>query len=236
MLLEDEFLKKYRIKDYQIIREFKSKKNRVFLIKSTVINEQDTKDSWLNCFILKEKDNDLRKELDFLKRLRKKDLKVPRLIYRGNKHLILEYIPGPTLLDCVCRLEEKQAGYQELKRLFRGLLYWLRDFYQLEAGTILGDINFRNFIITEEKIVYGLDFEDCRKGPVEEDIGRFIAFGLSYRPEFSDWKLKTYSYLLRYFIQQLDLSPASVEHFYCEELYAIEERRGIDISKGLGVM
>ena len=33
-----------------------------------------------------------------------------------------------------------------------------------------------------------VDFEDCKVGEIEEDIGKFIAFFLTYDPSFTSWK------------------------------------------------
>jgi len=225
MLLESDFLEKYKVEEYQIIKQFQSKKNRVFLIRCFLA------DNLIKEYVLKEQPFKLKKEVDFLLKLTGKGINVPRVIYTGQNHFLMEYIPGPTLLKYVCQLEKNQMGLVETKPVFKSLASWLKEFYRTEdsSSTILGDLNFRNFILFEGKFIYGIDFEDCRKGEREEDIGRLCAFGLTYHPEFTSWKLNTYRYLFHFLVEELKLDISRTEEYFQKELTAIKERRGLPL-------
>lgn len=225
-MLEREILKKINIKDYEIVRQFKSKKNKVFLIKAVM------SDNRMREFVLKEQKHNFQKETDILLKLKKGGVNVPSLCYSAPGYIILEYIPGPTLLDCLCRLEEKQAGLPGVIPIFIRLTYWLKEFYRLmerDGSIILGDQNYRNFILYNGETVYGVDFEDYRQGPVEEDIGRLCAFGLTYRPEFTEWKLKTYKFIFHYLVEALDLDFKLAGFYLKDELRSINKRRGLEL-------
>ena len=55
------------------------------------------------------------------------------------------------------------------------------------SGRILYDVNLRNFLLNHKGIVK-VDFEDCRRGTMEGDIGKMAAFILTYDPIFTDFK------------------------------------------------
>lgn len=231
MILESNFLEEYKVEEYRIIKQFKSKKNRVYLVRCLVAP------NLIREFVLKEQPFRLKKEVDFLAKLTGKGINVPRVIYTGQSHFLMEYIPGSTLLEYVCQLEKDQVSLAETKPVFRGLAHWLKKFYKTEesSSTILGDLNFRNFILSKGDVIYGIDFEDCREGVIEEDIGRLCAFGLTYCPEFTDWKLNTYRYLFHFLVEELKLDDRIVKEYFLKELNAIKERRGLPIPAGLSL-
>lgn len=211
---------------YQLRKKFTSKKNKVYLIR-TVTTESESKD-----YVRKEMGSKLTKEAAFLLKLRERGVCVPELYQSGPDYLILEYLPGPTLLEIYCRLESEQADLSEVNPLFQGLSNWLLDFYRsYDYKFILGDINFRNFIVLEKNKIFGLDFEDCRKGAVEEDIGKLCAFGLTYRPVFTNWKLRVITLLFQDLTEKLSLDRELTRLKLKEELAEIGKRRRLSLSK-----
>lgn len=231
MLLDNNFLQKHQIEEYQVIKQFNSKKNKVYLIKALVAP------NLIKEYVFKEQPSKLKKETEILLRLRTKGVNVPEIIYIGQKHILMEYIPGQTLLEYICQLERENIGLIKIKIVFENLARWLNDFY-LSASyshNILGDLNFRNFILFGGKTVYGIDFEDCRQGYREEDIGRLCAFGLTYRPEFTGWKLKTYKFLFHFMVKELKLNPELTKEYFIKELNSIKERRGLEFPIKLNI-
>jgi hypothetical protein len=87
------------------------------------------------------------------------------------------------------------------------------------------DNNLRNFIYANNT-VYGLDFEDCSWGFIEEDIGQVCAYILANRPAFSGARLSEISSLVReYFLYDNDLSFTEIKRIILEELLIMAQRR-----------
>ena len=84
-------------KEMYTIRKFKSKRNQVFLVKSKS-NEK---------YVLKKyrKRKFLEKEFEILRKLNKKEINVPEIIYKSNQYILLEYVKGETLLSFILKKE-----------------------------------------------------------------------------------------------------------------------------------
>lgn len=225
MMLEKNLLDSININNYQILKEFKSKKNRVFLIEAFTLDKRSVK------LILKKLEYSSPDEADRLIELKKAGIKVPSLYYSGEDYIVLEYIPGPTLLDYLCYLEEKNTKSSVAMSVFDKLSCWLKRFYSCNKSKsyILGDVNYRNFILHQEETIYRVDLEDCRPGDIEEDIGRFCAFGLTYFPEFTDWKMDIYRDVFYYLKKSLRLDKNLMKLYLKDELQAISKRRGLTL-------
>ncbi|HMF31879.1 MAG TPA: hypothetical protein VKK79_10710 [Candidatus Lokiarchaeia archaeon] len=83
----------------------------------------------------------------------------PSILYQGDNYLVLEFLPGPNLCDVV----NSTLDSKYIQRLAE----WLAAFHnasQQEGGTVLlkGDARLRNFI-SQDEVVYGLDFEEARQ-------------------------------------------------------------------------
>ncbi|MCG9480050.1 MAG: hypothetical protein K9H14_07580 [Actinomycetia bacterium] len=105
----------------------------------------------------------------------------------------------------------------------------MRDFnrslyYVTGKSYILGDIKFRNFFLGRDG-TYRVDLEDCRQGRVEEDLGRFIAFFLTYQPVYTEWKQSQCRMIKQYCIENLDVDMGLVESETERELIQMKKRR-----------
>jgi molybdopterin-guanine dinucleotide biosynthesis protein A len=82
--------------------------------------------------------------------------------------LLLPYLPGETLFEA---MEAAIAGGSicDIQRLCGQLADWLRRFYRVSGGLILGDSHLKNFLLCESRL-FGIDFETCREGDPAEDI------------------------------------------------------------------
>ncbi len=88
----------------------------------------------------------------------------------------------------------------------------------------MGDMNLRNFILKNTfpgGELYRIDFEDYKTGIIEEDLGSFCAFILSYCPAFTEWKVE----LARKFI-------ISFKRNFCLDINNMKE----EIKKNLSVL
>ena len=217
-------------KEMYTIRKFKSKRNQVFLVKSKS-NEK---------YVLKKyrKRKFLEKEFEILRKLNKKEINVPEIIYKSNQYILLEYVKGETLLSFILKKEREKANYKEFNKIFQEIYNWLNSFYQVyredKINLIKGDINLRNFIlkkIKKNKVkIYGLDFENPKIGNKEEDIGKICAFTICYAPEFSQWKIGFVKRFFEFMNLNLELNSDLVCRNYHRELNSIKRRRNMKIN------
>lgn len=219
-LLEDIF----DDENYSILKRYKSKKNEVYLIRLQ-LEDLEIK------VVLKKYSHISGKEVEILQSLKRHNLNIPSIHLMNNKYIIMEYLPGPTLLEYLCRQEEMDADIDKLKPVICKFIGWLDEFYSIfrHRGLIFGDINFSNFILLDNTEIYGFDFEDCSIGPVELDIGRICAFCITYIPAFTPWKQELTGELLELAINILDLDVELTFEKYRSELTAIQVRRNLDI-------
>jgi len=186
MILDHDLVNGLGIEKYSVIEKFYSKKNDVYKIKNIYKNNKE------EICVIKNFNNidNMNREIDMLKNLKNKGLAVPEIYYVGKKEVVMEYIEGKTLLDVICENEiNKVFDYD----IVRKLLIWLKNFYSITRNSmnkkiIMSDVNLRNFIV--DKHIYGIDFENCKKGNIEEDIGKLCAYILTYDPSFTEWKVK----------------------------------------------
>lgn len=223
MQLESDFIKKYNIIDYEVRQKFYSKKNNVYLTEFKCINEETV------TFVVKVFNDDKIKEKEayMLSILKEHKLKVPDIYYIGKNSIIMDHLEGITLLDVMNILEEKSSRYEKLAE---DLCLWLLNFYNISKTAIgkdliFGDVNLRNFIMVDS--IYGIDFEDCKEGCREEDIGRMCAFILTYNPSFTSWKNNFIKGIIDKAAEIINTNKTIARKYMEYELMAIEKRRSI---------
>lgn len=216
---------------FSVEKKFTSRKNNVFLVKT---NSPDQTQKYLVCKEYSRPDR-MSEEIKMLSLLKEKGAPVPKIYGAGDNYILLEYLGGPLFADYFFWQESvsgsdnsslKGPTYQSIY----SLCCWFKDFYAMSraiAGKqlIMGDVNFRNFIIRER--IYGIDFEECREGKLEEDIGSLCAFGLTYSPPFSPWKIVMIGELFQIFSSELGLDKELVKQEIQKELLFLSKRRGV---------
>ena len=139
----------------------------------------------------------------------------------------MQYIPGTTIPDLLEHIENDYIENQ-LQKVADAIVYWLMDFYQAvktkETGEIRGDVNGRNFIFDGE-FIWGIDFEEKTNGEIEQDIGRLIAFILTYDPPGTPTKILFADKLMEKSGQILKADLAKVCLYRDTELAAMALRR-----------
>lgn len=168
------------------------------------------------------------KELEILKILDEKKILVPRILETNENTLALEDLGEATLLSTYEELEKN--GDHNYIYIVESLLLWLQDFYKILEDyygekLILVDMNFRNFIVKDNKICR-IDFEEVDCGKKESDIGKLLAFGLTYTPEFTSWKKTFAKDFTRVLKESGFYNMESVEMEKKMELERIRVRRG----------
>ena len=205
---------------------FSSKRNGVFLTKNGPEH--------LVVKVYAQPGTNLKKEKEMLLELKKRGVAVPRIVEADHESITMEYLEGPLLLD-IFEQQEKIAGSQgkllaePVRAAIHSLCRWLTHFYSAArhigdgSQLILGEVNFRNFIIREQ--IFGIDFEQCRPGQIEEDIGKLCAFALTYSPPFTPWKIAAAAELFKILCGELILNREMVREEIMKELLAIADRR-----------
>ncbi|MGI6452331.1 MAG: hypothetical protein ACOX0E_02425 [Syntrophomonadaceae bacterium] len=215
---------------YAMEKKFLSKKNNVFLFKRV----QEGQDPEFLVYKKYSRKDRMAKELEIFQRLSPKGVLVPKVYGTGDDYVLLEYLEGNLLLDLWERQEAALAvAGSSLNRMDYGLISplccWFKDFYIALQGIdgrqmIMGDVNFRNFIVNNR--IYGIDLEECREGKIEEDVGSLCAFALTYRPAFTSWKIAMVRELLRNFIGEFKLDPELVQKEVSNQLLFLAQIRG----------
>ena len=156
-------------------------------------------------------------EMRQLAQLQQKGVPVPRVLYHEPAVAFLEdmgYISFLDVLDMDGGLDNKPV---------QALLRFMFSFYEAAQG-IRGDINLRNFLY-RDGICYGVDFEEpIQDGSKEEDMGRMIAYVLTYDPAF-DQRRERFARALFSGCVDHGLNPCDLWRQVREEFSAMMARR-----------
>lgn len=236
MLLGQGFIRTNNIREYRVEKKLNSRKNDVYKISAVNFDGEN------KAYIVKvyaEPRGSVDREAKILTGLHDRGVAVPELYYREDNYLVLEFLNGPTLLDIIEDLEGRPDSgpvYTDTYGLAVHLCRWLKDFYRavpeiMGSSSIFWDINLRNFLIAYR--VYGLDFEDCREGCVEEDAGRLFSYIITYLPAFTPLKMRFAKQVVDILGKEMDLDSERVACNAEKELKAIGVRRNMEIPKGI---
>ena len=166
-------------------------------------------------------------ETEMLERLLRLGVRVPAVIKQEDCVLKMSYISGITIPDLLENLEITQDQYK-LEKAADGIMGWLEDFYNAVdtkgMGEIRGDVNGRNFLFDGE-YVWGVDFEKRVRGKKEQDIGRLIAFILTYNPPGTQIKQLFADRVIYKAVQTLKADEEAIRHYQGMELDAMKKRR-----------
>ena len=168
-------------------------------------------------------------ELKIKEALKGCDINTPQLLEDEQPseskpgRLIYEFTPGSVALDALS---------EEVILL---ITRWMKRFYEIMLENtgeqwILGDIHLRNFIYDPKKQeVFGFDFEEARKGAVEEDVARLFLFITTYEPEYSEKHMNLAEYLLKAACGEFKLDQNRLIRFVYDEAKSMAGRRGKEV-------
>ena len=166
-------------------------------------------------------------EVRELRNLRAAGVRVPEVYALDGAVIKMQYIHGETLPDLIARLEIS-SDTSGVEAATSKIIDWLRDFYNAvdtdKTGEIRGDINGRNFVF-DDAYCWGVDFEEKVYGAKEKDIGRLIAFVLTYDPPGTPIKMEFADKLLQHAVQVLQIKPEEVYRRRDMEFEAMTRRR-----------
>lgn len=147
----------------EILKKFRSRRNDVYLIKkdgNVLVRKVFSSESSYNA------------ELYALKILQQ--INTPKIINHAEFFIDMEYIEGALFLD-----EFLCADKQKMQYLAKKLVEFINSYTKVRKDYIPGDVNFRNFIIKNNKC-YGVDFEESIEGDKATCICKIIAFASLY--------------------------------------------------------
>lgn len=156
-----------------------------------------------------------------------------KMIGLGKENaLVYQWIEGKTLLECIEEVECLQLGGRKQEAWYIDeMLNCLSSWYEaMRHATgenwIVGDIHLRNFLYNqEEKTVYLIDYEECRKGRIEEDLGRLAAHMVTYDSNYPKEKAWQAEYLINKAVSSLGADFAFVEEEKDKSMTEINRRR-----------
>ncbi|WP_281817646.1 RIO1 family regulatory kinase/ATPase domain-containing protein [Vallitalea longa] len=211
--------------NYELMKTFKSRKNKVELIYDIDNGMKLVRKEYLNLEHCK------KKETSILRILEKHNVKVPRIIYENNNMIYMTYISDVTLLDYFLLIENDIVIDKDkaIIDIFKKVFSWLEQYYQITfeymgRRLIFYDINFRNFLIKDD-IIYGIDFEDSISGSKEIDGGRFCAYLLTYKPILTEWKINITAKVIDLLVDDFKYDRKSLLNEIKKELDKINFRR-----------
>lgn len=211
----------------KIIKEFYSKKNKVYLI-----DDESKGTSVLKVY------NDARNktlEKDLLVYLSTTDIKSPEIYYDGDKYIVMEYVNGINLADTLLKYEQKRKSALELMTcLCINLKRLYNNNYFSKDKLILGDINLRNFIVSKTGI-YFIDFEDVKKGDYMDEIAKMLGYFLTNDPPFSTYKRGEYKNIILEYANTFDVSIITLEKKINFVIDRFEEDRRVKYPRDMGL-
>ena len=204
----------------EIVKQFKSKKNNVFLVKNDGHFKILKKFSSMKGY---------NKEKKFYKILHRENLKLPNILEENimEKSIVYEYLGDRNGVDLIESFEEENNEEECIKFLIK-LYKWLKDFhsapYIKENKLCFFDLSFRNFFLYRDKI-YGIDLESITEGKFSLDIGRMLAMYLYYDEVKSDFKFKVFQKAKEYILEDGEIIHEDLEYAIRIEEEMIKIRR-----------
>ena len=177
--------------EFIIHAKFDSKKNQVYLVTDTLGADS-------NKVVLKIYNEEFKKnaklELNTINKLNKLNISTPKIIKHSNDWVILEFIPGRSILQII----DSEKREIEPKELIRYLAEWFANLhaktleYVPEPQVLLkGDCVLKNFIyVHDSKQLFGVDFEESTMGKPLIDVGAVCSAILTIKPMFSGSNFK----------------------------------------------
>lgn len=140
---------------------------------------------------------------------------------KENNILILEYLNGKNLRNLI---KSDDTTNQEKQQIIEMLSIWFLDFHNFfkdrkKEFLIHGEPVLQNFIFTEK--IWGVDFEETRKGKPAEDIAGLCASILTTEKMFTQQKIKLCKNFLNSYTSRV---PGRIKNINDDIAYAILEK------------
>lgn len=195
-------------------KRFESKKNTVAYV---ILNDKPRVLKWYAPGFIK----NMQIEYTILKQGSSK-LNIPTPLDRDLKNnvIIMSYIVGKNLCDVI---NDEKTSFNEKENHINSLAEWFvkfHDHFKINDNfTIRGDATLRNFIVSDR--IWGIDFEEARRGKPIEDIAGICSSILTTNPMFTDRKFR---YCKSFIESYKNLIHWSLDNINSEISYAILEK------------
>ncbi|MBU0496491.1 MAG: hypothetical protein KKC68_01080 [Candidatus Thermoplasmatota archaeon] len=150
------------------------------------------------------------------------NLSIPTLFEKDEKNhvLTLGYISGENMCDL---LNDPKVTLQEKNRLMHLLSTWFIEFHTFfkteDYNLIHGDATLRNFLFSTR--IWGLDFEETRKGQPLEDIATLCASLLTTNPFNATYKYDLCTTFIRSYLRTTSYTQSNIAN---EIAYAVIQK------------
>lgn len=170
-------------KHAKLQKRFESKKNTVGYV---ILNDKPRVLKWYAPGFIK----NMEIEYTILKQGSSKlSIPTPLHIDTENNVIVMSYIVGKNLCDVI---NDEKTPFNEKKNHINSLAKWFvkfHDHFKINDNFIIrGDATLRNFILSDR--IWGVDFEESRKGKPIEDVAGICASILTTTPMFIDKKFQ----------------------------------------------
>ncbi len=208
--------KKY--KNAQVQNNFDSKKNTVSYM---ILNKKPRLVKWFAPGFK----NNMEKEYSILKKGYKKlNIPTPVEIDKSNNTIIMNYIVGKNLCDII---NDEKYDFEKKIEAIKNLANWFFEFHNFfktnEYFLIRGDSILRNFVLTDK--VWGVDFEETRKGEPIIDIASMCSSILSTTPMFTEEKFKLCKKFIEEYEKSSDMNLVNIGEEISYALLETSQRR-----------
>jgi len=210
------------VKTMKKIKQFKSKKNKVFLVKNhgdfMVLKEFRTIEQY-------------NKEKKFYEILQRENIPLPLMINVNSheKTILYEYLDstnGVNIIEDLERSNNKEACVAFLIKIYE----WLKSFHSVpyikDHNLCFYDLNFRNFLFYKNQL-YGIDLESINQGDLTLDLGKMLAMYLYYDEIKSKFKLRVFKSFKEYIIEEGEIVSQELDFIIKKEEACIKTRRHI---------
>lgn len=100
----------------------------------------------------------------------------PSVIESRDKYIIYKYIEGENFAEKF-KLATMQDDSDMMSVLAKKLCIFMQMFHSIADGYIFGEIDFKNFILSDDRCI-SVDFYGARLGMPNEDVAGIIAYAL----------------------------------------------------------
>ena len=159
-------------------------------------------------------------------------IKIPDIYELDNLNnvIIMNYINGKNLCDII---NDQNENLKIKSKIIIELASWFKKFHSFYSENdnyyIRGDSILRNFIFKDG--IWGLDFEEFRKGDVKNDIADLCSSILTTDPKYTDEKYELCRLFIENYSRNLLIDYISFSKFLSYSILKTMMQRGLQFSK-----
>lgn len=174
--------------------------------------------------VIKTFDNriDFVRESSIYEKLKGKGL-APEIIGKWDGTLGHAYIKGECFNDVIHRAMKDPMEFIEYSNIF---FKWYRSFRDV-LHISLGDMDFTDFILTEEKQLYCVDFEHCKPGYAEDDVAMLAANICLMGNEYTRYGIEDAKIFVKSAWEQIEMSSKRLNESLQRALELVCEEKQI---------